>query len=105
MNEFGAPGYLGNYLGEIPDEASTPVIRQGYQTPFRQVYIQPTWAGPEPETTSYWKKPVSYLWLAANVTAMVLSYRRNRSIPWAFASGLVAPVYLAYRASEKVFPG
>jgi hypothetical protein len=39
-------------------------------------------------------------WATIGLAAPILSYRRNKSIPWAIGAWLVAPIYVAYRGVE-----
>ena len=53
---------------------------------------------PDSETMTVWRAAM----LLAPALAMAVSYSRNKSIPWAVASGVVSLPYLTYVAYEKI---
>ena len=72
---YGSP--TGMTRPELPD--LTPQVRQG----------------------AAWGSALYVAMSLSSMTAMALSYQRNKSIPWAIGAGFVGLPYLIYRAIDR----
>lgn len=80
-------------LGDLPE----PFQEMAPAYPTQYAYGGPDFVLQNPEVpASNTGKIVKLAGFVGSAAAMAVSYKRNKSIPWAFASGLVWPAYLVY---------